>query len=67
MVLASYFFIKAAEKLKGKTVTSFSHKVMALFLQIVIISLVQRKTDGSVSCWGVKGSGMTMQAEARFE
>ena len=28
----------------------------------------KENTDGSVSCWGaVKGSGMTMQAEARFE
>ena len=67
--LQATFLLRAAEKLKGKTVTSFSHKVMApVFANSDYIIGAKENTDGSVSCWGaVKGSGMTMQAEASFE
>jgi 3-methylfumaryl-CoA hydratase len=67
--LQATFLLRAAEKLKGKSVTSFNHKVMApVFANSDYIIGAKENTDGSVSCWGaVKGTGMTMQAEAFFE
>ena len=67
--LQATFLLRAAEKLTGKTVISFNHKVMApVFANSDYIIGAKENSDGSVSCWGaVEGSGMTMQAEAYFE
>jgi 3-methylfumaryl-CoA hydratase len=67
--LQATFLLRAAEKLKGKSVSSFNHKVMApVFANSEYIIGAKKNPDGSVSCWGaVKGSGMTMQAEAYFD
>ena len=67
--LQATFLLRAAEKLKGKSVTSFNHKVMApVFANSNYIIGAKENSDGSISCWGaVEGSGMTMQAEAHFE
>ena len=67
--LQATFLLRAAEKLKGKSVTSFNHKVMApVFANSDYIIGAKENSDGSITCWGaVKGSGMTMQAEAHFE
>ena len=67
--LQATFLLRAAEKLKGKSVISFKHKVMApVFANSNYIIGAKENQDGSVSCWGaVEGTGMTMQAEAFFE
>ena len=67
--LQATFLLRAAEKLKGKAVTSFNHKVMApVFANSEYLIGAKENEDGSISCWGaVKGSGMTMQAEASFD
>ena len=67
--LQATFLLRAAEKLKGKSVTSFNHKVMApVFANSDYIIGAKENSDGSISCWGaVEGSGMTMQAQAYFD
>ena len=64
---ATYLLI-AAEKLMGKPVKSFTHKVMApVFADSEYMVGVDKMDDGSVSCWGAtKEFGVTMRAEAKF-
>ena len=64
---ATYLLI-AAEKLMGKPVKSFTHKVMApVFANSEYMVGVDKMDDGSVSCWGAtKDFGVTMRAEAKF-
>ena len=64
---ATYLLI-AAEKLMGKQVKSFTHKVMApVFANSEYMVGVDKMDDGSVSCWGAtKEFGVTMRAEAKF-
>ena len=64
---ATYLLI-AAEKLMGKPVKSFTHKVMApVFANSEYMVGVDKMDDGSVSCWGAtKEFGVTMRAEAKF-
>ena len=66
--LQATYLLRAAEKLMGKSVKSFTHKVMApVFANSEYIVGVDKIDDGSVSCWGAtKEFGVTMRAEAKF-
>ena len=66
--LQATYLLRAAEKLMGKQVKSFTHKVMApVFANSEYIVGVDKMDDGSVSCWGAtKEFGVTMRAEAKF-
>ena len=66
--LQSTYLLRAAEKLMGKPVKSFTHKVMApVFADSEYMVGVDKMDDGSVSCWGAtKEFGVTMRAEAKF-
>ena len=66
--LQATYLLRAAEKLMGKQVKSFSHKVMApVFANSEYMVGVDKMDDGSVSCWGAtKEFGVTMRAEAKF-
>ena len=66
--LQATYLLRAAEKLMGKSVKSFTHKVMApVFADSEYMVGVDKMDDGSVSCWGAtKEFGVTMRAEAKF-
>ena len=66
--LQATYLLRAAEKLMGKQVKSFNHKVMApVFANSEYMVGVDKMDDGSVSCWGAtKEFGVTMRAEAKF-
>ena len=66
--LQATYLLRAAEKLMGKPVKSFTHKVMApVFADSEYMVGVDKMDDGSVSCWGAtKEFGVTMRAEAKF-
>ena len=66
--LQATYLLRAAEKLMGKQVKSFTHKVMApVFANSEYMIGVDKMDDGSVSCWGAtKEFGVTMRAEAKF-
>ena len=67
--LQATYLLRAAEKLMGKQVKSFTHKVMApVFANSEYMVGVDKIDDGSsVSCWGAtKEFGVTMRAEAKF-
>ena len=66
--LQATYLLRAAEKLMGKPVKSFTHKVMApVFAESEYMVGVDKMDDGSVSCWGAtKEFGVTMRAEAKF-
>ena len=66
--LQATYLLRAAEKLMGKPVKSFTHKVMApVFADSEYMVGVDKIDDGSVSCWGAtKEFGVTMRAEAKF-
>ena len=66
--LQATYLLRAAEKLMGKSVKSFTHKVMApVFANSEYMVGVDKMDDGSVSCWGAtKEFGVTMRAEAKF-
>ena len=66
--LQATYLLRAAEKLMGKQVKSFTHKVMApVFANSEYMVGVDKMGDGSVSCWGAtKEFGVTMRAEAKF-
>ena len=66
--LQATYLLRAAEKLMGKQVKSFTHKVMApVFANSEYVVGVDKMDDGSVSCWGAtKEFGVTMRAEAKF-
>ncbi len=66
--LQATYLLRAAEKLMGKPVKSFTHKVMApVFAGSEYMVGVDKMDDGSVSCWGAtKEFGVTMRAEAKF-
>ena len=66
--LQATYLLRAAEKLMGKPVKSFTHKVMApVFANSEYIVGVDKIDDVSVSCWGAtKEFGVTMRAEAKF-
>ena len=66
--LQATYLLRAAEKLMGKPVKSFTHKVMApVFADSEYMVGVDKMDDGSVSCWGAtKEFGVTMRAEAQF-
>ena len=66
--LQATYLLRAAEKLMGKPVKSFTHKVMApVFADSESMVGVDKMDDGSVSCWGAtKEFGVTMRAEAKF-
>ena len=66
--LQATYLLRAAEKLMGKPVKSFTHKVMApVFANSEYVVGVDKMDDGSVSCWGAtKEFGVTMRAEAKF-
>ena len=66
--LQATYLLRAAEKLMGKPVKSFTHKVMApVFANSEYIVGVDKMDDGSISCWGAtKEFGVTMRAEAKF-
>ena len=66
--LQATYLLRAAEKLMGKPVKSFTHKVMApVFADSEYMVGVDKMNDGSVSCWGAtKEFGVTMRAEAKF-
>ena len=66
--LQATYLLRAAEKLMGKPVKLFTHKVMApVFANSEYMVGVDKMDDGSVSCWGAtKEFGVTMRAEAKF-
>ena len=66
--LQATYLLRAAEKLMGKPVKSFTHKVMApVFADSEYMVGVDKMDDGSVSCWGAtKEFGVTMREEAKF-
>ena len=66
--LQATYLLRAAEKLMGKPVKSFTHKVMApVFANSEYIVGVNKMDNDSVSCWGAtKEFGVTMRAEAKF-
>ena len=66
--LQATYLLRASEKLMGKQVKSFTHKVMApVFANSEYMVGVDKMDDGSVSCWGAtKEFGVTMRAEAKF-
>ena len=66
--LQATYLLRAAEKLMGKPVKSFTHKVMApVFADSEYMVGVDKMDHGSVSCWGAtKEFGVTMRAEAKF-
>ena len=66
--LQATYLLRAAEKLMGKPVKSFTHKVMApVFANSEYIVGVDKIDNSSVSCWGAtKEFGVTMRAEAKF-
>ena len=66
--LQATYLLRAAEKLTGKPVKSFTHKVMApVFADSEYMVGVDKMDDGLVSCWGAtKEFGVTMRAEAKF-
>ena len=66
--LQATYLLRAAEKLMGKPVKSFTHKVMApVFADSEYMVGVDKMDDCSVSCWGAtKEFGVTMRAEAKF-
>jgi 3-methylfumaryl-CoA hydratase len=66
--LQATYLLRAAEKLMGKQVKSFTHKVMApVFANSEYMVGVDKMDDGSVSCWGAtKEFGVTMRAVAKF-
>ena len=66
--LQATYLLRAAEKLMGKPVKSFTHKVMApVFADSEYMVGVDKMDDGSVSCWGATEEfGVTMRAEAKF-
>ena len=66
--LQATYLLRAAEKLMGKQVKSFTHKVMApVFADSEYMVGVDKMDNGSVSCWGAtKEFGVTMRAEAKF-
>ena len=66
--LQATYLLRAAEKLTGKTVKYFMHKVMApVFANSEYIIGAKQNDDGSVSCWGAtESAGVTMQAESKF-
>ena len=66
--LQATYLLRAAEKLMGKPVKSFTHKVMApVFANSEYIVGVDKIGDSSVNCWGAtKEFGVTMRAEAKF-
>ncbi len=66
--LQATYLLRAAEKMMGKPVKLFTHKVMApVFADSEYMVGVDKMDDGSVSCWGAtKEFGVTMRAEAKF-
>ena len=66
--LQATYLLRAAEKLMGKPVKSFTQNVMApVFADSEYMVGVDKMDDGSVSCWGAtKEFGVTMRAEAKF-
>ena len=66
--LQATYLLRAAEKLMGKPVKSFTHKVMApVFADSEYMVGVDKMDDGSASCWGAtKEFDVTMRAEAKF-
>jgi 3-methylfumaryl-CoA hydratase len=66
--LQATYLLRAAEKLMGKPVKSFTHKVMApVFADSEYMVGVDPMDDGSASCWGATNEfGVTMRAEAKF-
>ena len=66
--LQATYLLRAAEKLMGKPVKSFTHKVMApVFADSEYMVGVDKMDDSSASCWGAtKEFGVTMRAEAKF-
>ena len=66
--LQATYLLRAAEKLMGKPVKSFTHKVMApVFAGSEYMVGVDKMDDGSVSRWGAtKEFCVTMRAEAKF-
>ena len=66
--LQATYLLRAAEKLMGKPVKSFTHKVMApVFANSEYMVGVDKMDNGSVNCWGAtKEFGVTMRAEAKF-
>ena len=66
--LQATYLLRAAEKLMGKPVKSFTHKVMApVFADSEYMVGVDKMDNGSVSCWGATNEfGVTMRAEAKF-
>ena len=66
--LQATYLLRAAEKLMGKQVKSFTHKVMApVFANSEYMVGVDKMDNGSVNCWGAtKEFGVTMRAEAKF-
>ncbi len=66
--LQATYLLRAAEKLMGRPVKTFTHKVMApVFANSEYMVGADKMDDGSVSCWGAtKEFGVTMRAEAKF-
>ena len=66
--LQATYLLRAAEKLMGKQVKSFTHKVMApVFANSEYMVGADKMDHSSVSCWGAtKEFGVTMRAEAKF-
>jgi len=66
--LQATYLLRAAEKLMGKPVKLFTHKVMApVFADSEYMVGVDKMDDDSASCWGAtKEFGVTMRAEAKF-
>ena len=66
--LQATYLLRAAEKLTGKPVKSFTHKVMApVFANSEYMVGVDKMEGDLVSCWGAtKEFGVTMRAEAKF-
>ena len=66
--LQATYLLRAAEKLMGKSVKTFTHKVMApVFANSEYMVGADKMDDSSVSCWGAtKEYGVTMRAEAKF-
>ena len=66
--LQATYLLRAAEKLMGKPVKTFTHKVMApVFANSEYMVGVDKMDDSLVNCWGAtKEFGVTMRAEAKF-
>ena len=67
--LQATYLLRAAEKLMGKQVKSFTHKVMApVFANSEYMVGVDKMDDGSVSCWGAtKEFGVTIERKQSFK